>query len=422
MLRCQTQPFPIQEHDTMSDDTTTSAIHRARAPGSEFLDGLRVGEELYGLLEDPHDPQARAELDKMMAMTLSQGYPMIFHASPEHPDLVPYLNATFNSAGPNPDNVYLISPISPQGTYRLHGNRGSVLLGTVTIGASSGPGRGLWMEDLPGPLVGQTDFGQIALAPDGSFEILISRERPAGHNGNWLELSPRADHLLVRQTSYDWDTEENAFVALDRIDAPSQLPRPTREQIADNLRLLTNFVLMGSRYWLDYMKQLRTKSPVNALQLTDYWSFGGIATQVYIDGYWSIREDECVLIEADLPKACRYWNFQLADPLFLGIDLTNRQTSLNGRQAHIDRDGRFRAVICARDPGIANWLDTGGFHRGGVIGRWLEASDHPTPTMRLLKLSELDAALPPETARVTAEQRQRTLRARRAAVQRWRRW
>lgn len=407
-----------------ANDSQKPAVHSARAPGSwvEFLDGLRAGAELYAHLEDPDDPQARAELDKMMAMTLAQGYPMIFHASPEHPDLVPYLNATFNSAGPNPDNVYLISPISPEGTYRLHGTRGSVLLGTVTIGASSGSGRGLWMEDLPGPLVGQTDFGKTELEPDGSFEILISRERPAGYTGNWLELSPKADHILVRQTSYDWDTEENAFVALERLDKPAQLPRMTRERIADNLRLLTNFVLIGTKYWLDYMTQLRTKSPVNELQITDYWSFGGIGTQIYIDGFWSFGEDECMLIESELPRECRYWNIQLADPLFLGIDLTNRQTSLNGKQARIDRDGKFRAVISAVDPGIANWLDSGGFYKGCVIGRWLEASDHPTPKMRLVKLAELDALLPPETARITPEQRQRTLRARRAAVQRWRRW
>jgi len=407
-----------------SNRDRTVASGGAKLPGSwvEFLDGLKAGAELYAHLEDPEDPQARAELDKMMAMTLSQGYPMIFHASPEHPDLVPYLNATFNSAGPNPDNVYLISPISPDGTYRLHGTRGSVLLGTVTIGASSGGGRGLWMEDLPGPLVGQIDFGQVALDADGSFEILVSRERPAGHTGNWLELSPRADHLLVRQTSYDWDTEENAFVALDRLDEPAQLPRMSRATIADNLRLLTNFVLLGTKYWLDYMRQLRTRSPVNELKITDYWSQGGIATQIYIDGHWSFAEDECVLIETELPRECRYWNIQLADPLFLGIDLTNRLTSLNGRQAHLDRDGRFRAVISASDPGIANWLDSGGFYRGCVIGRWLEASDHPTPRMRLVKLDELAGLLPPETARVTPEERQRTLRARRAAVQRWRRW
>ena len=400
------------------------AIRKAATPAdwNAFLDGLKQGSDLYAHLEDPDDPQARAELDKLMAMTLAQGYPMIFHATPENPDLVPFLNATFNSAGPNPDNVYLISPISPDGVYRLHGTRGSVLLGTITIGASSGPGRGLWMEDLPGPLVGQTDLEKLTLGPDGAFELMISRERPAGHSGDWLELAPNADHLLVRQTSYDWDREENAFVALDRLDQPPTIPFMTGERIRDNLRLLTNFVLLGAKYWLDYMTQLRTKSPINQLQITDYWSQGGIGTQIYIDGAWSIGEDEGLLIESDLPETCRYWNFQLADPLFLGIDLTNRQTSLNGRQAHIDEDGKFRAVISARDPGIANWLDTGGFARGSVVGRWLEASSHPTPGMRLVKLSELGALLPAETARVTPDERQVALRRRRAAVQRWRRW
>ena len=40
--------------------------------------------------------------------------------------------------------------------------------------------------------------------------------------------------------------------------------------------------------------------------------------------------------------------------------LANRQSSLNGHQAVLDPDGVFRAVISARDPGVPNWLDTGG--------------------------------------------------------------
>lgn len=401
-------------------------LDRARAaPASAWhglLERLRHGSELAALLENPSDPQMRAELEKLMLMTLSQGYPMIFHSDPDHPDLVPFLNATFNSMGPNPDNVYLISAIRGEGVYRLYGNRGSVHFCVVTIGASAGKGRGIWMEDSPGACVGQTDLDAIECAPDGSFEILISRERPAGYRGNWLELDPRADHLLVRQVSYDWDNEEDAFVALDRIDTPVGLPFMTKEKIENNMRLLGNFVLNGAKFWLDFMNKLRGEAPRNTLKITHNWDSGGLGKQVYIDGFWEIAEDEGLLIETELPETARYWNFQLADALFCGIDLTNRQSSINGRQAHVDADGKFRAVISARDPGIANWLDTGGFPQGCVVGRWLEASSSPTPEMRKVKLAELDALLPADTPRVTPDERQAVMRRRRAAVQRHRRW
>ena len=42
------------------------------------------------------------------------------------------------------------------------------------------------------------------------------------------------------------------------------------------------------------------------------------------------------------------------------IDYANHQSSLNGFQAVLDDDGVFRAVVSARDPGVANWLDTAG--------------------------------------------------------------
>lgn len=388
-----------------------------------MLERLRAGgEELVPLLEDPNDPQMRAELERLMAMTFAQGYPIVFHASPDHPDLVPFLNATFNSMGPNPDNVYLVSPIRGDGVYRLYGNRGSIHLCTVTIGASSGAGRGLWLENLPGPLVGQTDLDKIDIAPDGSFELVISPQRPEGYEGNWLQLDERADHILVRQVSNDWDSERDAYVALDRLDGPIGQPYLTKEQIAANFRLLGNFVLLGAKMWLDFMNKLRAESPVNTLKITRTWDSGGLATQTYIDGHWAIAPDEALVIETELPANCRYWNFQLTDALFCTFDMTSRQVSLNGHQAKIDADGKFRAVISATDPGVANWLDTAGYPKGTVVGRWFEADSSPEPVMRKVKLSELDSVLPPETARVTAQERAAILRARRAAVQRHRRW
>jgi hypothetical protein len=129
-----------------------------------------------------------------------------------------------------------------------------------------------------------------------------------------------------------------------------------------------------------------------------------------------------LLLESDVPERCLYWNVQLSDPLWNSVDWLNRQSSLNARQARLDRDGRLRAVIALEDPGTPNWLDTGGFDNGSVMVRWNRSSSGPAPTLKSLPASELKRHLPAETPVVTPDQRDQALRLRRRGVQWRRRW
>ena len=95
------------------------------------------------------------------------------------------------------------------------------------------------------------------------------------------------------------------------------------------------------------------------------------------------------------------------------------QTSINGHTAIADPDGLVRIVVSARDTGAANWLDTLGLERVQIRFRWI-ASSAPSITSRVVRLEELDEALPAYTARVTADERQDALR-KRVIGQQWRR-
>ena len=59
---------------------------------------------------------------------------------------------------------------------------------------------------------------------------------------------------------------------------------------------------------------------------------------------------------------------QLTDELWSSVDWQNRQSSLNGYTAKLDKDGKFGAVISAQDPGAPNWLDNMGLKRGMIFG------------------------------------------------------
>ena len=95
---------------------------------------------------------------------------------------------------------------------------------------------------------------------------------------------------------------------------------------------------------------------------------------------------------------------------------------LHGHQARIDADGRFRAVVAPRDPGVPNWLDTAGILHGAIQGRWNRASSAPQPTLTRVALEDVRNHLPADTPVVTSEERERVLRERRMGAQMRRKW
>ena len=115
-----------------------------------------------------------------------------------------------------------------------------------------------------------------------------------------------------------------------------------------------------------------------------------------------VDDDEALVIETELPKRCRYWQLLVADDRFSTIDWVNRQSSLNDSQARVDSDGRLRAVISRRDPGVPNWLDKADVPWGVIQMRWNKASDHPDPAIRpqlleALKKEDSEFVRPPLT-------------------------
>ena len=130
--------------------------------------------------------------------------------------------------------------------------------------------------------------------------------------------------------------------------------------------------------------------------------------QVYWQGIYQFAPDEALILETELPKQQRYWNVQLNDVLWNAIEFIYRQSSLNGHQARLDSDGKFRAVISLTDPGVPNWLDPAGYTQGMLMGRWYAADSHPMPTLKRVPLAKVRDYLPAETPTMTAEQRSRS--------------
>ncbi|KKW91524.1 hypothetical protein YP76_14070 [Sphingobium chungbukense] len=379
---------------------------------------IRAADDTLALLPENADDQACADAERAIAMSFTQGYLMMFHGHADHPDWVPFISFLLPSGAINPDTSYDICRIDERGVYRLSGYRGTVQLLDFQM-TENLPG----LADHSGARTGGINADDLTLDAQGRFDVVLSAERPADFSGDWHPMPPGTGAILMRQVHYDWETELDARVAIERLDVPPRRPAADAATTRQRLEYLPMFVRRFQNQFLSYKRQVRDLGPPNELHIRvrkekgGAGQGGGMGGQVMYHGNFQIAEDEGLLIETAIPERCRYWNIQVTDEAHIAIEPLFCQSSINGFQARLDSDGRFRAVISARDPGIPNWLDTGGHLHGGILGRWTHASDAAAPAARVVKLDKLRDHLPPDVTFMTQEERENQLRARIRAVQ-----
>ena len=387
------------------------------APLFEYLGDLEQAVDQIAQTWRPDDPAYRADVYRQTMMQFSYGYFAFFHADADHPDWAPLWNPVY-TLQPNPDDIYLYCPISSDRRYRISGNRGSVYM--VTFNTQSA------LPGLPGPIdttgafYADLDDGDLQIAPNGEFEILLSTERPADHQGNWLQIKPGATVLMTRYRSYDWAGEVDPVMSIECLDEVPPKPRLTPDEITDRIRQMAAMPAAATRLFYAMQNQVKANVGVNVFEPSRYG--GALSRQIYIPAVYEFAPDEALIVATDLPRQRRYWNFQINDPYFNAVEYVYRLSSTNGHFAHVASDGRFYGVLSLTDPGVPNWLDTAGFTEGTIYGRWYDCDSHPLPTLKRVKLAELRDHLPPDTPTVTPEQRAEELRTRVRAAQRRRRW
>ena len=154
---------------------------------------------------------------------------------------------------------------------------------------------------------------------------------------------------------------------------------------------------------------MRARGGAEGFIFDDQSGYGSVTNQRTLIHLFELAPGEALILETELPREVRYWSVQLYDAHFSGIDYVFRQSSLNGVNVRVDADGRARLVVCGSDPGVANWLDTGAWKAGGLLWRWSYADSYPLPAVRKVKLADLAACLPADTARIGVEERREAM-------------
>jgi len=385
----------------------------------DLIDGLRHVSEV---LRDPSVPQGlvdQASGYRHMLVLLALGIDDALRTSdPYDPYFAPANVDNVLKWGMDcPDAAYTGAAIRGDGYYVVKGNRRNMrYLGFQAMAGIENTAN-VVAEDLP-------------LDPDGSFELVLSRDQPDDISpSNWMPLSDRTSSLVVRQFFYDWENETPPDLHIECTGRIGDGTTKTSSRdgdgrkalsaagIANQLAALGEFVDSSFRFWKDIEEGGRNQGLNIFREPAALTQMGAAAENVSVWGSWQLADDEALVIEVAPPEAL-YWSVALGNYWWETIDYANHQSSLNGFQAVLDDDGVFRAVVSERDPGIANWLDPAGHERGPMIFRWLRASSHPVPSTRLIKFDDVAASLPPTTQRVSSEQRRAVIQARRSGVRR----
>ena len=390
-----------------------------QAQWSAFIDTLAAGgAEVYRVATPGRSVEEQSQVTQALTWALIAELQSLASIDRDHPRWLTLLNHEMRRFNSNADNTYEVAYIRGSGTYRIFGKRGTTKLMYLQVGAGT-----LGVGDLTRhKMLGDLNVDDCEIADDGTFEVILSPQRPAGYTGAWMQLDPTRDDsfVWVRQVSYDWLNEIDGQLSIMRLDQPIAKQELAAQEFAENLVFTAESVRDDVLAMLRVMNEQIEGVEVNKFaDVSGSFGSAGISGQAYTHGVIEVTDEEAWIAECAIPDGCTYWSVQLMDYAYSALNGMYAQTSINGHTAVADPDGVVRIVVSARDTGVANWLDTLGLERVQIRFRWF-ASSAPAITSTVVRLDELDEVLPAYTARVTADERQEALR-KRVIGQQWRR-
>jgi len=308
----------------------------------------------------------------------------------------------------NPDNVYRFVPVDGNSKYELTvkpAAPGPVQFSFLVYDSFVGEdGR---QDHLDTPVAALRDQ-DVKPEADGSFKISIDSS-PANGRSNHLQTTAAAKVLLIRNTFNEWGVQNPQAASIRRIGGPSS-PALTEEQVTHNA---VELIKAGTQTLLGWQtKGFVSKLAANTIAAPfargGGWGFAA-------NGQFKIASDEALVVTLD-PIGARYVGFDLTDPWLVSREHISASGSLNNNQVKANADSTLTYVIATHDPGVANWVDTGGLHEGKVLIRWQvlpasvqvdkAAADKAVREVKVVKLAELKNALPAGFKSVSPAERQ----------------
>lgn len=310
--------------------------------------------------------------------------------------------------GNSPNFIYRMVPIEHGARYEISGKQNCPNPPSTTYSLTSN-------NALPATS-SVLDSLDIQVDATGKFVITIDAE-PASGRLNHLQTRPGTDHLLIRDALGDWLTQTPNSLRVKFLDTPHRAPLTAEELAQSAAKNIINSV-----YYAYYCTQSASGLAANELRPPmSSGSLGGMPTQWGTKSNLYLESDEALIVTANGAGA-QFRDAVLCDMFFMSTDFWQRTSSLNMAQMAADDDGRFTFVISQEDPGVHNWLDTGGLKRTIFGHRWQSIpSDYvgeaPIIESRAVKIRELSSVLPRGIRRIDEKARREQIAKRMAGYE-----
>jgi len=388
------------------DGTDDAAL---MAGWSAFCDALRDAGALAFKDHNPAAPLHRADAFRFLTQNVGQAFDLALETKdPAYPQIHSFTHASRKLGADAADFLYQQAWIDGAHTYRVHGTKGSARFLNLTVqgprpefATSGAPSLHEPFGDVPEANL----FGhQIRTAASGSFELFIGGPERAG---NWLPTTPCSRKLFIRQGFDRWE-ETPWRLHIERIgmDGPRPLPLPADMEAA--FGWAGQFVTGLMRDWPDH-PYAHSGGAVDPAQPNIFpaapQSGSGDAQRgrAVAAMVWRLQQGEALVVE--FAPGNSFWMASLGGTFMNSYEYLYRPVSYTPSRAAVDSDAKVRLVLCAQDPGLHNWLDSCGFEQGNLTIRTLMSASGPAIATKLVQTEDLPSVLPPETARVTPEQR-----------------
>ena len=342
-----------------------------------------LGEIRDGYVDSPDrftHPLDVVEGYRYVGQLLSIASELFFEADPERPRFASIVSPARKLQGDNPDAIYHYARIRGDRSYRVSGTLGKECYTSFTVHGASPDGA------LAGPLLGDLNHRALQIGPDGRYEVAFSADK---HEGNWFELHPDAHCLIVRSyfqlpVSAQNDPDVSVRIDIRCLDDVGP-PPPLRDEVLAE-RMAEGVALLRQATLGQYLPGDAPKVPFVSDVPNDVatpYSFRasglpvpGAADIVYSMGSWDLGPDEALVMTGTLPPGT-FANVMLWNKHMQTLEYRHRTSSVNAAQLHPGDDGRYRIVISQKDPGVRDWLDTGGHRQGTIFWRFLLPEEDP---------------------------------------------
>ena len=341
----------------------------------------------------------------------------------------------------NPDTIYRFIPVNKTSEYVLTGRIFDGIPADTTFSV---------LEGTSGKTSSILTLKDLDVSADGSFVITVSGEAATPGQTNHLQLTSSSTLIAARNTLGDWAAEEPMELDVHRVSGPpnslfaqlggfvllgslvndnpllaslASLIPPLGIAEAPLVRGTLTALLMiarGANQEAKYMALATTDPNTGALRPPNVMTQPAsnaefLANQLQSNGYFQLAANEALVLTID-PASAGFFNVPIYNDWTTTDDYWNQQTSLNNDQAVVNPDGTYTLVVSPTDPGVANWVSTGGLNQGTISMRFQNVSapeqDPPTVRSEVVSIDQLGTVLPGTTVYFTPDERAAQLAAR----------